>query len=435
VVSDPPRAGVDLITWARDVARTPQKALGIATTILSLIVIGRLTLRPLGDSLPTHFDVCLLCGSTGTANFLLNIGLFVPLGIGLRLSGMRRWTAWTLALLLTSSIEALQFYVVPGRDSDLGDIVANTTGAVIGVAAVDMRRLWLTPPPLLAGRLSGIAALAVCIVAAFVQWALMPKLPHGIYYPQVAPDLPGYSLLDGVVVDATFNGADIGIGRMSAAASEAMRDSLLSDGAVVAVTMQPGTTRPSVAPIVDVHDQSRNEIFLLGRRGDDLIFRIHRRSDALGFHPPSWIVPDAFAPRASAVDTMVVRATTTTGSTAFDVAHRGSPPPPTLHRRIGDGVWEAWRLFIPDNGRWMHFAQWIMVAWLSVLLAPLGYWAGRAARREGIFLSGMTVAMPVVASFAIIPLAAGAPPAALPVWAAGLAVAAITWGIGRWAVG
>lgn len=287
--SGPPRRGVDLIAWARDVARAPQKALGIATTALSLILIARLTLRPLGDALPTHFNVCLLCGSTGTANFLLNIGLFVPLGIGLRLSGMRRWSAWTFALLLTATIETLQFYVVPGRDSDLGDIVANTLGAVIGVLAVDRQRAWLTPPSHLAGRLSGIAALFVCIVAAFVQWSLMPKIPHGIYYPQIAPDLPGYSLLNGVVVDATFDGGDLVIGRMSASASEAMRDSLLADSAVIAVTMQPGTTRSSIAPIVDVHDQQRREVFLLARRGDDLMFRIRRRSmRSASMHRPRW---------------------------------------------------------------------------------------------------------------------------------------------------
>ncbi len=435
MVSGPPRRGLDLITWARDVARTPQKALGIATTALSLILIARLTLKPLGDSLPTHFDVCLLCGSTGTANFLLNIVLFVPLGIGLRLSGMRRWTAWTLALLLTATIETLQFYVVPGRDSDLGDIVANTLGGVIGVIAVDTRRVWLTPPSHLAGRLSGIAALLVCIVAAFVQWALMPRIPHGIYYPQIAPDIPGYSLLDGVVVDATFDGADLVIGRMSASASEAMHDSLLADSAVIAVTMQPGTTRSSIAPIVDVHDQLRREVFLLGRRGDDLMFRIRRRSDALGFHAPSSVVTDAFLAEPSRVDTIVVRATTRAGSTAFEVGHRGSGATAVLHRQVGEGVWEGWRLFIPDQARWARYAQWFTLAWIWMLFAPIGYWAGRAARREGTALSVTAIAMPVVASFAIIPVAAGAPPAGLPVWAAGLGVSAITWGIGRWTVG
>jgi hypothetical protein len=379
--------------------------------------------------------VCILCGSTGTANFILNVGLFVPLGIGLRLTGMRRWTAWTLSLLLTVSIEALQFYLVPGRDSDLGDIIANSTGAAIGIAAVDLRRLWLTPPAHLAGRLSGIAALLVCTVAASVQWALMPRLPHGIYYPQVTPDLPGYSLFDGGVVDATFDGASIGIGRMSADASEAMRDSLLADSAIIAVTLRPGGTPKDVAPIVDVHDQRRIEVFFLGRRGDGLMFRMRRRSDGLGFHAPSAVVANVF-PDPPDADTVVARVTTMAGSTTFDVAHRGaSPPRPSLHRRVGEGIWDGWRLFIPDEGRWEQFATWITVVWICMLFAPIAYWSGRAARHEGIALSATAIALPLVASLAIIPLAAGAPPAGWLVWAAGFAAAIIAWGIGRWLVG
>ncbi len=214
-----------------------------------------------------------------------------------------------------------------------------------------------------------------------------------------------------------------------------MHDSLLADSAVIAVTMQPGTTRSSIAPIVDVHDQLRREVFLLGRRGDDLMFRIRRRSDALGFHAPSSVVTDAFLAEPSRVDTIVVRATTRAGSTAFEVGHRGSGATAVLHRQVGEGVWEGWRLFIPDQARWARYAQWFTFAWICMLFAPIGYWAGRAARREGIALSVTAIAMPVVASFAIIPVAAGAPPAGLPVWAAGLGVSAITWGIGRWTVG
>ena len=371
--ADPAPTGIDLATWGRDVARAPQKALGIATTVLALVFIARLTLRPLGNSLPTQFDVCIVCGSTGTANFLLNIALFVPLGVGLRLCGMRRWTAWTLSLLLTVSIEALQFYVVPGRDSDLGDIIANSTGAAIGIAAVDLRRAWLTPPSHLAGWLSGAAALFVCMLAASAQWALMPRLPHGIYYPQVVPDLPGYSVLDGAVVDATFDGAAIGIGRMSTTASEAMRDSLLADSAIITVTMQPGGTPRNIAPIVDVHDQARREVFLLGRRGDDLMFRIRRRSDVLGFRAPSAVVSDVFAAQPAVADTLFARVASRAGSTTFDINRRGgASAASTVHQQVGEGVWEGWRLFIPDDDRWARYANWFMVAWLSLLFAPLG---------------------------------------------------------------
>src|SRR6185312_2850082 len=183
--------------WVADVARTPQKALGIATAVLALAAIARVTLKPLGSFFPTHFDLCILCGNTGTADFILNVVLFLPLGLGLRLSGMRRWKAWLLALLLTSTIETLQYYVVPGRDSDISDIIANSAGAAIGIWIADLRRFILVPSPLVAGRLTAATAFVVCAGAAFVQWALAPSLPHSIYYTQVAPDLPGYAVFTG----------------------------------------------------------------------------------------------------------------------------------------------------------------------------------------------------------------------------------------------
>jgi hypothetical protein len=432
---DPNSPRVDLRRAILDVARAQQKALGLATTAVALLVIARLTLVPNGNYLPTHFDLCLPCGGSGTADFVLNVGLFVPLGFGLRLCGVRRWLAWTLALLLTVSIEVLQFYVVAGRDSDSSDIVANALGAAIGIAAVDLRRLWMTPTARVAGRLSAASALGLCIGAAGVQWILAPSFPHSIYYEQIAPDLPGYSLFDGVVLDASVDNDRLHIGRMSADASAAMRDSLLAGDATISVVMEPGTTRRDVAPIVDVHDQKRREIFMLAQHGNDLIFRLHRRSNVLGFHPPSAILADALPQSLAQSDTAIVRVGIAPGSTTIDVGGLGSARQYAVHQRIGQGIWDLWRLLIPDDGRWASNAGVLLVVSVVLLFAPIGYWAGRAAVREGISISATTVLMPVAATLAIIPWAAGSPVAPLSVWAAGLGGGVLGWGIGRWTVG
>lgn len=68
--------------------------------------------------------------------FSANVGMFVPLGLLLLLLlGRRRW--W-LALLFgfatTCTIEFVQLFV-PGRFSDLRDILANSLGALLGVLA------------------------------------------------------------------------------------------------------------------------------------------------------------------------------------------------------------------------------------------------------------------------------------------------------------
>jgi len=386
-------------------------------------------------TLPTHFDWCLPCGETGTASLILNIGLFVPFGIGLRLSGLRRRTAWSLALLLTVSIEMLQLYVVPGRDSDFGDIVANTVGAAIGVWAVDFRRLWMTPPARVAGRLTAVAALLICTSAAVVQWALAPSFPQSVYYGQIAPNLYGYTWFDGIVLDASFDRVRIVSSRMSAEASAAMRDSLLMGGAVIVATIHPGTIPGDIAPIAAVQDHEQREIFMLARHGTDLMFRLHRRTAILRVHTPSAVLINALPAQLTSTDTVVQRVTIEPGSVTFDVTNRGPVHPYAMHRRVGQGIWDAWRLLIPDDRWWEPRAQAATILSMILLFAPLGYWAGRAARREGITMSVTAILMPLAASLAIIPWAAGAPGAEWPIWAASIGGAALGWGVGRWIVG
>src|SRR5579862_3868147 len=119
------------------VAPAQQKALGSATSLFALILIARLTLKPLGGPLPSGFHWCVFCGSFGAADFLLNIALFVPLGWGLRMAGVRRWPIYLFGLLLAGTIETLQDFVVSGRESGLNDLISNPLGAVIGVALAD----------------------------------------------------------------------------------------------------------------------------------------------------------------------------------------------------------------------------------------------------------------------------------------------------------
>lgn len=66
--------------------------------------------------------------------FLANIGLFVPVGVFLLLL-FGSWLWWLAAgagFALTSAIETVQ-RTIPGRVSDPRDILANTTGALIGI--------------------------------------------------------------------------------------------------------------------------------------------------------------------------------------------------------------------------------------------------------------------------------------------------------------
>ena len=75
---------------------------------------------------------CVLCGTGGTTDFLLNILLFAPFGAMAR---ALRWPFGRLLLCafgLTLSIEFIQGTLLVGRDATLGDVMANTLGATLG---------------------------------------------------------------------------------------------------------------------------------------------------------------------------------------------------------------------------------------------------------------------------------------------------------------
>jgi len=105
--------------------------IGIGLVVASAVLIGAVTLTPTEQEWwnPVSEDLV----DPDVPNLVLNVILFVPLGIGLSLSGLRAAPAVLCAFAATIGIEALQIEVIAGRDSSIGDAVANTLGAAIGV--------------------------------------------------------------------------------------------------------------------------------------------------------------------------------------------------------------------------------------------------------------------------------------------------------------
>jgi glycopeptide antibiotics resistance protein len=68
--------------------------------------------------------------------FLSNVAMFIPIGLFfLLLLGRRRWwLAILLGVALTIGIETAQLYI-PGRVSDIRDVISNSVGAMTGVVA------------------------------------------------------------------------------------------------------------------------------------------------------------------------------------------------------------------------------------------------------------------------------------------------------------
>ncbi|HET7228562.1 MAG TPA: VanZ family protein, partial [Longimicrobium sp.] len=141
-----------------------------AAAILSL------SLAPVRHDEPVPLT-CLICGWEGASDFILNLGFYLPLGVALWCALRRPGRAVALALLLSAAVELAQL-VIPGRDSTLGDLVANTLGAAAGVALARHAAAWAAPSPRAAGWMSLGAALAALGVIALTGVAAAPAFPR-----------------------------------------------------------------------------------------------------------------------------------------------------------------------------------------------------------------------------------------------------------------
>lgn len=138
------------------------------TVVTAFLLLGILaiTLVPVGNraSLPFSFDVA--DGRRWLADGVLNLFLFVPVGLAVGWHS-RSFTAPALFGLLLSIFIELAQIAVPGRDPGLGDILFNALGATIGALIANRRSAWLQPDE----RTSAVLAAWSIAVAAFLMIA------------------------------------------------------------------------------------------------------------------------------------------------------------------------------------------------------------------------------------------------------------------------
>jgi glycopeptide antibiotics resistance protein len=114
-------------------------------TLAYLAFVGWVTLQPQPDFDPSGgiVDEALIFLrhvpqtswlTLDDVEFMANIAMFVPVGVFfLLLFGRRQWwLGMLMSFVMTVGIETAQHWI-PGRVSDVGDVVSNTAGGVIGV--------------------------------------------------------------------------------------------------------------------------------------------------------------------------------------------------------------------------------------------------------------------------------------------------------------
>jgi len=326
------------------------------------IVIGAIllaTLLPAAPEAARASPWCVACGEGGVADFILNFGLFLPLGMVLGVAGVRARSILAICGAFSTAIELAQEFI-PGRDTSLGDIIANTGGAWIGaLIVIGIHQL------IIRQRLSGLVSIgaaifamgAICTTGVLVE----PNYPPTSYYGQWTAEQGGMDWYRGRVVAATLGSMALPSWRFD---DQARVHTLMQDGAPVNILAIAGPSTRRLAPIFSVADDRGQEILLIGVRGVDLVVRYRTRSRAWGLDQPYTTIPRAFA-NYSVGDTMHISLTAARGVHCASVNTTEACP-------LGFTAGAGWSFLYPARlPGWLRTA--LGIVWVGVLLAPVGF--------------------------------------------------------------
>ena len=149
------------------------RALATTATVLAILLV---TLIPSGSGPPLPFSYDLGVGRRWLADGILNLFLFVPLGLTVGWNSRSTWIAVICGLILSTAIEMAQM-LVPGRDPALSDIVFNTLGT-LGGSATRSSSICLAYSRY-EKRSSILASIAVVVVGVVMTATVLLLSPHG----------------------------------------------------------------------------------------------------------------------------------------------------------------------------------------------------------------------------------------------------------------
>ena len=380
---------------------------GWVITVLGALAIASQTLIPHQKAIGAALSPRVGFAFDGLAGIdvLFNILLFIPFGMGLRLSGCSRKRSVAIAAMLSGVVELLQLGVVAGRESSVRDVLTNTLGALIGVLLADGWRRLAFPSEIERRRLRVIAAACWLLLIAGEAAQLERAFPPTIWYGQWAPEGVFPATFGGRVLAVRLDSLEVPVRRLTN--SDLVRASLLADRWTLNVSATTGESTADLSSVFSLFDNEQREMLLVGQRGTDLLVRYRTRAADFGLRPPSVLLPDAFAlPKGEPIEISMEfdrgLITLTTTSSAGAVSRRVSVTP----------SW-GWTLLLPFDAPIGPRAPAWSALWIAALIFPTGYWAGRSL--PALAFSGLLLCL----GTALPPLLFRLPPAALWEWTAG----------------
>lgn len=337
------------------------KRLGIA---LPLVVILVSTLHPEWGHWSRLRIWCMLCGERDAADALMNLALFVPLGLGLAAAGdIPVPRVVMLGLGLAILIEFCQL-IIPGRDPSARDVLFNGLGTAIGAALFQARRWWVNPVPRIASRLALGAAATMIAVMAAAGFLLQPSFTRNPYAALWTQEQRRGESYRGRIVEAHAGSIEMPSAHL--AFSDSIR-ALIQAGAELRVRAVAGPPVSRFAPIFAIVDGDSHEQLTLAADANDLILRFRTRSADIRLDRPDVRLRGAMTTLEPG-KTMDIRAAWRRGRGWCLSLNQ------TQQCDLGFTVAEGWRVIYPafTTPKWLSNATGFF--WLVGLTLPVGFW-------------------------------------------------------------
>ncbi len=335
--------------------------------LILLITLKSMSGTQLGARNAWHW--CMRCGDLATVDVLLNMALFVPLGLGLALLRLRAW--WSLAILSLGPmmIEIAQIWI-PGRDPSARDVLSNALGGLIGLWVARNLRRWEHISPAGARRLMWTTAASVTLVWAIAGWLLHPVSPPTPFWWSLwAHHLPYTAPFEGKLLASSFQGRPIPDGPILPASG--IPDSYESGPIELRAVIVAGPRSSGPAPIIIVTDGIGHPVAQLDRDGEDLLFRTWLRASAAGLQSPGIRLDGAFS-AARAEDTVVVRGLLHDGRLETIFKARGGSK--VAYQDVSPT--SAWSLLVPIEHAFGPEGRIFDALWIMIVFFPIALLAG-----------------------------------------------------------
>jgi hypothetical protein len=340
---------------------------------------------------------------------VLNLLLFIPFAVGLRLTGARGLITVGVCAGLSLLIESLQFTLIVGRDASLSDLLTNTLGSLVGSIIGGQARQLLFPTAKQAVRLMTSAAIIWLGAQTATAVLLLPWAPSAGLAGAWARSVPGRVPFDGSVASAVVSGLVVPDG--SNARSPELAARIRQGDIRLHVGVRTGTNAAVWSPVFELLGTS-GAVLSIEAVNRHLAFQPPMQSYRLRLRRPALRLPDALPSQTGTLVQITAGERDGTVWARWTVAGLSHTTSQVLGPSLG------WTLITPMRHSLGPEAHWITALWIGAWLAPIGYWSARTGRshsgRAGILL------LVLVIGLGLLPHLLGYPPVHWSEWLSGM---------------